>query len=127
MRLTWKDGAATVMVAGTVASYVAFLADVSLPLVAGTRSMATALLVLGLVGCALGGASMPAEDSPKWNTVVAALFGAATAVALVATWITASGFALAVAVGGTVVLWLVATARHAFTGAGPHPRAAVHY
>ena len=124
MRLTWKDGAATVMVAGTVASYVAFLADVSLPLVAGTRSMATALLVLGLVGCALGGASMAAEDSPKWNTAVAALFGAATAVALVATWITASGFALPVPARR---IGPVRTARHAFTGAGPHPRAAVHH
>jgi hypothetical protein len=55
MRLTWKDGAATVLTAGVAALYVAFLAGAQLPLVSGPRVLAGVALVAGLGACAIGG------------------------------------------------------------------------
>src|SRR5439155_21151992 len=54
MRLTWKDGLATVLTAGIVALYVAFVAGADLPLLSSARGIAVAALVLGIGGCAAG-------------------------------------------------------------------------
>ena len=118
MRLTWKDGLATLLTAGIVALYVAFLAGADLPLVSGPRVLAGVALVAGLSACALGASpdgGVPSR-SAKW---FGGILGTTALVTAVVTLITGSEVALAILVGSTVALWLVSTVRHAFTGTGP--------
>jgi hypothetical protein len=49
---------ATVLTAGIVALYAAFLAGENLPLVSGARVLAGLILVVGLVACAVGSTAM---------------------------------------------------------------------
>jgi hypothetical protein len=122
MRLTWHDSAATLLTGLVVAGYALFLAGVDLPLIASVRGMAAAVLVVGMAGCALGSAEPYHPDSTGWSrraTGTASFVGAVGLFAAVTALVTASEFALAVLVGATVVLWVLATLRHAWT-----PRAA---
>ncbi len=112
MRLTWKDGVATVGVAAAVAL---FLVDLNLPMMSGPRALAGAVFALGIVACALGGSNtMDADSTPPafWTPVFGTLGTVTLLVGLVA-MITGNAAALAVLVVGTVALWLVATARRA--------------
>jgi hypothetical protein len=132
MRPNWRDLAATVLTGLVVAGYAAFLAGADLPLIASVRGMAVAVLVTGMVGCAVGGAEAYRPGTAGWSrraTGVASVVGAAALFAAITALITASGAALAVLVGATVALWVVATLRHALTprtgGSGsPDPREA---
>lgn len=119
MRLTWKDGLATVLTAGIVALYVAFLAGADLPLVSGPRVLACVALVAGLGACALGGSSATGGVPSRSAMWFGGILGTTAFVTALITLITGSHVALAILVGSTVALWLFATIRHAFTGAGP--------
>jgi hypothetical protein len=113
MRLTWKDAGATILTGAVVALYVAFQQGVDLPLVSGPRALASAMLVLGITACALGGGGTPAGASGALARVGGAL-GAVAGVAALATVITGSEAMLALLVTATVSLWVLATARHLF-------------
>jgi hypothetical protein len=99
-------------------------------LIASVRGLAAAVLVAGMVGCALGGADAYQPGTTGWSRRaqgVAGFVGAVALFAAITALITASGAALAVLVGATVALWVVATLRHALTprtaGTGsPDPR-----
>ena len=129
MRLTSRDLAATVLTGLVVTGYAAFLAGTDLPLIAGVRGMAAAVLVVGISGCALGGADATRPGTAGWSRRIGGVAGFLGAVALFAAitaLITGSGDALAVLVGATVALWVLATLRHALTprttaAGSPHP------
>jgi hypothetical protein len=118
MRLTWKDAAATGLTAGAVALYVAFLAGAGLPLVSGPRVLAGVVLVAGLGACALGGSSVASDRPPRWAGYTGGILGGTAFLAALITLIIGNEVALGVLVGATLALWVVATARHAFTGVG---------
>jgi hypothetical protein len=120
MRLTWKDGAATVLTAAVVALYWAYLAGAGLPLVSGPRALAGAVLALGFAGCALGGGDV-ARASKRMQTVrrtVAGVLGVTVLIAALVTLFTGNTVWLAVMVGATVAIWATTTVFHVF-GPGP--------
>ncbi len=117
MRLTVKDLAATIVVAGAVTLYACFLVDANLPLVSGPRALAGAVFVLGIVGCALGGSSGTTLDRtrpPIWLALSGTL-GAVSLIAALVAVITGNEVALGILVGGTALLWFVTTARRVRT------------
>lgn len=119
MRLTWHDSAATLLTGLVVAGYALFLTGVDLPLIGSVRGMAAAVLVAGIGGCALGSVEPYHPDSTGWSrraTAVASFVGAVALFAAVTALVAASGAALAVLAGATVVLWVLATLRHAVGG-----------
>lgn len=119
MRLTWKDGVATVFMAAVVAVYVAFLQGADVVMIDSVRGTTSAILVLGMVGgCAMSRGDLyvgPKTTLKGFFIAVASVLGvtalAAAAIALIAD----SAVALATFFAATVALWLVATVRHAFT------------
>jgi hypothetical protein len=125
MRLTWKDAVTTVVMGGIVAVYVAFLNGTTAWLISSARGTTTAVLVLGFAGgCALGGLAEAYTGAKSRAsaafTAIATILGLVALTAAIVGLITGSTAALAVLVAATLGLWLVATARHAFTApAGP--------
>jgi hypothetical protein len=115
MRLTWRDAMATVLTAGIVALYAAYLAGENLPLISGPRVLAGLILVVGLVACAAGGTAMTTGASAGLTVYVGGTLGAAAFLAALVTMVTGATSTLAILVGATVALWLFATVRHAVT------------
>ena len=117
MRLTWKDTVSTVFMAAIAVIYAAFLNSTTAWLISSARGTAAAVLVLGIVGgCGLSAAAEEYQDKRAWAyTSFASVLGAAALVAGVIALITSGTTALAILVVATLALWLVATARHAFT------------
>jgi hypothetical protein len=119
MRLTWKDGVSTVFMAAIVVIYIAFVNSTTAWLISSARGTATAVLVLGMIGgCGMSTAAqqyqaVQARPYAGFTSVV----GTTALIAGVVALITASTVALAILVVATLTLWLVATARHAFTPA----------
>jgi hypothetical protein len=116
MRLTWKDAIATVLTAGIATLYAAFLGGAGLPLVSSPRALAAVTLVVGLTACGIGGTALTTDTKARWAAYVGGTLGGIAFLAALATMITGSELMLAVLVGTTVALWLMATARHTFTG-----------
>ncbi len=115
MRLTWRDAVATVLVAGVVALYAAFVAGHGVAPVAGPRALAGGALLLGLTACAVGARVDPdrAAGSGWAGYVLASVLGAVALVAALLTMLTGSAITLGVLVATTGMLWLYATVRHA--------------
>ena len=133
MRLTWKDAVSTVFMAAIVVIYVAFLNSTTEWLISSARGTAAAVLVLGIVGgCGMSAAAEQYQGQrARAYTSFASVLGATALVAGVIALITASTVALAILVVATLALWLVATARHAFTGpavpgGGRHTHEVIH-
>ena len=112
MRLTWRDGVASLLTATAVAIYWAFLADAGLPLVGGVRGAATAILLIGVGACATG-----ANPSTMRNGLSKpfGFFGTVAFFAGLVAIIWALEWALAIEIGTIVILWAAATLRHALT------------
>ena len=128
MGLTWRDGVATVFMAAIAVIYAAFLGGTSAWLISSARGTTTAVLVLGMVGgCAIGAVGeLHTGTQPRPARVLRAIattLGLAALIAGIIGLITGSTVALAVLVAATFALWLVSTARHAFT---PRPGASFH-
>ena len=133
MRLTWKDAVSTVFMAAIVVIYVAFLNSTTAWLISSARGTAAAVLVLGIVGgCGMSAAAEQYQGRrARAYTSFASVLGGTALVAGVIALITASTVALAILVVATLALWLVATARHAFTppavpGGGRHAHEVIH-
>ena len=128
MGLTWRDGVTTVFMAAIAAIYVAFLGGTSAWLISSARGTTTAVLVLGMVGgCAIGAVGeLYTGSQPRPARIlraVATTLGLAALIAGIIGLITGSTVALAVLVAATLGLWLISTARHAFTR---RPGATIH-
>lgn len=112
MGLTWRDGVGTVLTGMIVALYVAFRTGLELPLVSGPRMLAAVVLVFGLIACALSGdGEANGVVRGTYIRLMSALGGTALVSGLVAL-ATGNHLALAVLVGATVLLWMIATVRH---------------
>lgn len=118
MKLTWKDGVATLIMALGTAAYLTFLAGTTLPLLSGVRGTAAVLLVLGFAGC--GFSRQPDGFRGTWGltkayVVTMTVLGLVALGAGIGALIFASGIILAVQFFAIFALWLLATLRHAVT------------
>jgi hypothetical protein len=117
MRLSWRDGIATVLTAAAVALYIGYRTDADLLLVSSTRLAAISVLVLGWAACAVGGAGRAgAADWTRAGTLLLSGVGVVTLLAALTALVTGNEAALAVLVGALVVLWFAATLRHLVAG-----------
>lgn len=116
MRITLRDSMATVVMALIVLVYVLYLNGTDFLLVSTVRAATMSILVLGVIGCALGAAD---ELYTGTRTAVTRAYAIVASV-LGGTALVTAAFAL---IGGgetmftiffvaTVALWLVATTRH---------------
>lgn len=116
MRLTWKDGVSTVIMALIVMVYVLFLSGADVVFISNVRGAATAMLLLGMIGCGYGA---PDElYKAKKSTAIQAFMVLGTTFGVIAlggalvALIFASEVALGVFFVATAVLWFIATTRH---------------
>ena len=123
MHLLKKDIAAAVLVAAGGVIYLLKVNNLILPGTGGTRAAAAIILAVGFVASAM--AVVPGfEDlmhGSKVYLVTASLLGVVALVSGVIALVTGSSTALAVLMAATVVMWLMATIRHAVVAAAAAP------
>jgi len=126
MRLTWRDGLATLFVAAAATLYALWQTGTA---VAGmsTRVLGAVVFGLGWAGCMSDQREMASvygaggrRHAPMAYVVVASLLGAVALLSGIMTLVSASETMLAILVAATVALWVLATIRHAMTSQG-HP------
>ncbi len=121
MRVTWRDGIATLLVAAVVIPYIGYLIKGSMPFLQDPRGVAGTGLILGLTaGLVIG----PAGFTGARGRVAALLAGLTAALGIITViWGelgTLSEVLLAVFIGGIVVTWAVAElVETGFLGAEP--------
>jgi hypothetical protein len=123
MRLTWKDGLATLLVATAAVLYALWAAGALMPGVS-TRWMTVIAFALGAAACTanqreLGEVYGATREGPRPSGLYIALATALGIVMLVASilaFVLASETMLATLVAAMAALWLIATARHALAG-----------
>ncbi len=119
MRLSWRDGLATVFVGVGTTLYVLWLAGAEL---AGPRVLAGVVLGLGLAASMIAvvyGVGAGLLHASKMYLAVTSLIGLAALVAGVLALVAVNEAMLAVLVVATVSLWLMSTIRHAVSAATP--------
>lgn len=130
MRLTWRDGLATLLVAAAAMLYALWATNALMPGVS-TRWMTVIAFALGMAACTanqreLGELYGATRQGPRTSGLYIALATALGIVMLAAgivAFVLASEAMLATLVAGMVALWLIATARHVLTGRHPQLRA----
>jgi len=121
MRLTWQDGTAAVLVAAIVVPYVGYVVHGQMPLINDPRAMAGVALILGLAASSFSRADLHWSDG--WVRA-ASVVGVAALGFGIAAGLTGNKLMLGAFVGSIVLLWAVASARHAgahFTARRRHP------
>ena len=119
MRLTWKDGLATLLVAAAAVLYALWAAGALMPGVS-TRWMTVIAFALGAAACTanqreLGevyGATREGPRPPGLYIALATALGIVMLVAGILAFVLASEATL---VAAMIALWLIATGRHALT------------
>ena len=111
MRLTWKDGATTVMVAVIAAIYAAQTLQWGWPLIGEVRIATLAVGALGLGMCIVG-ADPSVMTARTGYTVLATTLGAAAGTLTIVGVITGWSVVLTALVLITVLLYVIATSRH---------------
>ena len=109
MRLTWRDGATTVLAGVAVAVTVAVTQEWDWPLLG---SVTAGVVVLGAVGwamCILGGTSTTEWSMKNPFTVVMAVLGSVALVLIVIGLVTGSETVLVSLAVVTVVMWMAST------------------
>jgi hypothetical protein len=118
MNLTWRDGIATVLVAAAALVYGLWI----LGMVDGLAMEAVAVIVLGLGFLASALAVVPGFGKliggSKAYLATASLIGVVALVSGILTVVDGTETTLAVLVLSTLVLWGLATVRHATSGEG---------
>ena len=115
MRLTWRDGLATVFVGVAALMYSLWLAGISV-LGLGARGLGGVVLGLGVaasVTAVVYGVGAGLLQASKVYLGISSLIGLVALVAGVITLVSASEPMLDVLVVATVLLWVMATVRHA--------------
>lgn len=113
MRLTWKDVAATALVAAIVIPYTGYLVRGGILFINDPREVAGTALVLGITACAVGGSSVSRSDV---MVRIASPFGFVALGLGIATLITGNELLLAGFIATIVLLWVLATVHHAMVG-----------
>lgn len=122
MRLTWRDGIATVLVGVAVAVYWVWMGGTEVFGLASNRAVAGVLLILGIAGCytarsyfeaiyGAGGLNRP----PMLYVVLVSATGIVALVAAMATLIGGSTITLTILIVAMIGLWAMATVRHLAT------------
>lgn len=123
MRLTWRDGLATLLVAAAAALYALWAASGVMPGVS-TRWMTLIAFAFGMAACTasqreLGEVYGSTREGPRPSGLYIALatvLGIVMLVAGILAFVLASKAMLATLVAAMIALWLIATSRHALTG-----------
>ncbi len=131
MRLTWKDGLATVFVGSAVAVYGIWMAASEVLGLTTTRAVSAVVLILGIAGCyaarsyfeSIYGAAGGTRP-PLTYVVLVSAFGIVALVAAVVALIGGSTAALTTLIAAMVILWAMATVHHLTMGRA-HDLAAV--
>ncbi|MGZ8642079.1 MAG: hypothetical protein ACXWYF_11610 [Actinomycetota bacterium] len=113
MKLSWRDGATTILAALTVAAVVAVLQGWGWPLLGSVAAGVGVVGVLGWAMCLLSGAtgSVPSMKDPF--TVGMSVLGSIALVLIVVGVITASEGVLVALAAVLVLMWVVSTTAHA--------------
>ena len=130
MRLTWRDGLATLLVAAAAMLYALWATNALMPGVS-TRWMTVIAFALGMAACTanqreLGELYGATRQGPRTSGLYIALATALGIVMLAAgivAFVLASEAMLATLVAAMIALWLISTARHALTSRHPQLRA----
>jgi len=134
MRLSWRDGLATLLVAAAAGLYGLWAADALMPGLS-VRWMTVIAFALGFTACLADqremgevyGATREGPRPPGSYVAVPTALGVVMLVAGVLAFVLASQVMLATLVAAMVGLWLLATGRHAVSGRRPrlhaHPGA----
>jgi hypothetical protein len=127
MRLTIRDGLATVFVAAAAAVYILWVTGAAMT-GWSVRVTAAVVFVLGFAACvtdqkqmaAVYGASGEGPRPPTPYVVLASAIGALALVCGVMALVTSSAAMLATLAASMAGLWLAATARHVLSSGGSH-------
>ena len=118
MRLSWKDGLATVLVAVAVVSFAVWSAGASIAGISG-RGLVVAIFLLGIAGCYTAqsqfgilydvtGTARP----PLVYVVLVSMLGALATVAGTVALIVGGGLAVTTLLLAMIAMWILATVRH---------------
>ncbi len=126
MRVSWRDGLATVVTGAAVVLYLLWTNGAAAEGMS-VRALSGIVLALGFVGCTSDAANMasvygpgPERTAPMSYTVATSIVGLVALVAGIVAIVGASETALGVLVVAIVALWAIASARHAFGGRLEH-------
>jgi hypothetical protein len=117
MRLTWRDGLATVFVVIAALLYTLWRAGIEV-FGMGAKGLGGMVLALGVAASVIAvvyGVGAGLLRASKVYLVTASVIGLVATVAGVATLVTAHELMLDVLMAATAVLWVMATVRHAMT------------
>jgi hypothetical protein len=115
MRLTWRDGATTLLAVLVGLVYAAYLLSWSWPVVDGVRGATLVTGVIGLGMCILGGSGTAIPTTSAFTPLAGTLGGVAMVLVIIGL-ITAWPVVLAFLAADTLFLWAIATVRHAASG-----------
>jgi hypothetical protein len=113
--MTWRDRIASALVAMAVLGYALWLVAVDNPTESGIRAMVAAVLGLGFAASATAVVPGFGEliHGSRFYLAVASLLGLVALTAGVVAFVSADTTMLAVLVVATVVMWVMASVRHA--------------
>jgi hypothetical protein len=112
MRLTWRDGATTLLAAAVVGIYAAHIAGWAVPFVENARWATLLVGGVGLSMCIVGGSAATIAAKGTFF-VVAGTFGGAAMLLMLVGLVTGWSLALGLLTADIVLLWIVSTIRHA--------------
>ena len=116
MRMSWRDGLATLFVGIGAVLYALWLAGVELGALNEVKALGAVILGLGLAASVIAvvyGVGAGLLQASRIYLVVASLIGLAALVAGIAVLATANETWLATLMVATAVLWVMSTIRHA--------------
>jgi hypothetical protein len=121
MRLTWRDAVSTVLVLVGLSMALSVVQGWGWPFLGGVRAGIIALGVTGVAACMLGSPGDRFFFTDPFGLITTLIAVTAIAIAIVGGLITGMQQFLFVLMGVIVVLWVVATLRHAVEGTSSAP------
>ena len=115
MRLTWRDGATTILAGAAVAIAFAVTQEWDWPLLGSITAGVAVMGAVGLAMCILGGRSTTEWSMKNPFTATMAVLGSIALVMIVVGLITGSEGMFVSLAAVTVVMWAASTAAHAMT------------
>ena len=129
MRLTWKDGLATVFVGLAVVLFVVWSAGAAVSGISG-RGLVVAILLLGIAGCYTARSQFETfygvngtTRAPLAYVVLVSVVGALATVAGIVAVIGGGTVAVTTLLLAMVVMWILATVRHQRRASADHSAA----
>jgi hypothetical protein len=119
MRLTWKDALSSALVVAGLAMALSVLAGWGWPLLGGVRAGIIALGVLGGIACVLGAPFERSYYADPFGLITAVIAMGGVTIAVVGGLIFGAQQYLLALILVTIMLWALATLRHAIEGVNP--------